>query len=254
MKMKLNFATNIIRYIASISLLLLAWEILIIISEAPPYVLPNPLTVFTTLFREFDWFAPHAVATLANVAIGGLIGIGCGILTGFLLAYFSRLRWLVEPYLIIFQCFPREALIPVIVVWLGFGSAPKIVNAAMLSFFPMALITLNSLLDVRPEYLELVRNWGANRFQEFIHCRLPNAIYAIAGGLKISAPLALIGGVLGEFMGGNVGLGQVIVSSGANFRMDRSFAAIVFLAATGILLLACIRFFQEIFLRQYKQE
>jgi ABC-type nitrate/sulfonate/bicarbonate transport system permease component len=110
------------------------------------------------------------------------------------------------------------------------------------------------MLDTRAEYLELVRNWGADKSEEFLHCRLPFALQQIAGGLKISVPLSLIGAVLGEFMGGSEGLGYVIVSSGANYRLDRSFASLVILSLIGIASLAFVRFLQEIVLRKFKQE
>lgn len=245
---------QVLRYLVSVCVLLLTWELVVRLFSIPAYVLPSPITVFHTLGAEFAWFATHAIATIANVAAGGAIGILCGFAVGVALAYSRWTRWIAEPYLIIFQSFPREALIPLFVVWLGFGATPKIVNSALLSFFPMAVITMNSLMDTRSEYLELVRNWGASKFQQFLHCRVPAGAYAIAGGLKIAAPLAIIGAVLGEFLGGNVGLGYVIVSSGASFRLDRSFAAIVILAVVGMLTLAAVKFIQDVLLKRFKQE
>lgn len=250
----MGVSKNIARYTVSVLVLIAIWQMLVFVLQMPEYVLPAPWKVIATLVSEYDAYAHDAGATLINMGVGGLIGITFGVLVGLFIAYSRTLRWLAEPYLVIFQSFPREALIPVIVVWLGFGHGPKIVNAALLSFFPMAVITMTGLLDTRGEYLELVRNWGASKWQEFIHCRLPYAIYPIAGGLKITVPLALIGAVLGEFMGGNEGLGHVIVSSGANFRLDRSFAALIVLSAIGIISLACVRFIQDVLLDRFKQE
>lgn len=245
---------NMIRYATSIGILLIVWHVLIKLLNVPAYVLPTPILVLTTLMNEYQSFAVHAKSTLFNMCIGGGAGIALGISVGLIVAYSRTLRWLIEPYLIIFQSFPREALIPVIVVWLGFGNAPKIFNSAVLSFFPMAVITINSLLDTRGEYIELVRNWGASKWEEFIHCRLPYAVQPILGGLKIALPLSLIGAVLGEFMGGSEGLGYVIVSSGANYRLDRSFASLVILSLIGITLLAVVRVLQDVVLNKFKQE
>lgn len=249
-----GIAINILRYFVSLMLLGAIWWLIVLIFGLPPYVLPAPNKVLHTLWTEYSWLSPHCLSTLKNAAIGGGLGIGLGVLVGFAVAYFRSVRWVVEPYLVIFQSFPREALVPVIIVWLGFGAGPKILNAAILSFFPMAILTMSSILDTRFDYLELVRNWGSSKWQEYRHCRLPFALYTIAGGLKITVPLALIGAVLGEFMGGNNGLGYVIVSSGANFRMDRSFAAIVLLAMIGIFAFAAVRVIQDIALINYKQE
>jgi NitT/TauT family transport system permease protein len=118
----------------------------------------------------------------------------------------------------------------------------------------MAIVALNSVTDTRKEYLELFENWGASKLQTFLYCRVIGALYTIAGGLKIALPLALIGAVLGEFLGGSRGLGYVIVTSGANFRMDRSFGAIVILAIMGVTLLAIVRLTQEWACSRYKQE
>jgi len=245
---------SIVRYGLSIVLLLVVWHMVTVVFHVPPYVLPTPWGVIKTLSSEWSMFMHHASVTLGNTSVGGLLGIGFGVLTGLLIAYSRTLRWIVEPYLVIFQSFPKEALIPVIVVWLGFGNEPKIVNAALLSFFPMAVFTANALLDTRSEYLELMRNWGGNKWQEFLYCRLPAGLQAIVGGLKITVPLALIGAVLGEFMGGNEGLGYIIVSSGASFRLDRSFAALIILSGAGVFALAVIRAAQDILLKHYKQE
>ena len=242
------------RYLLSIIILLLGWQTTVTLLGIPHYVLPSPVRVFSTLVEESGMYSAHARVTLENMLAGAAIGIGLGVAVGFLIAYSRTLLWLCEPYLVIFQSFPREALIPVIVVWLGFGSGPKVVNAALLSFFPIALVTINNLLDTRAEYLELVRSWGASKRQEFLYCRLPYALQSIVGGLKISLPLALIGAVLGEFMGGNEGLGHVIVSSGANFRLDRSFAALVVLAGIGMITLAAVRLLQDRVFARFKQE
>jgi len=175
---------SLVRYPASVLVLALAWQGVVLFFGLPPYVLPGPVEVMRTLFRELPWFLEHAGATLVNMLAGASIGILLGILVGFLAAYSRLLMAVIEPQLVILQSFPREALIPVIVVWLGFGHAPKIVNAALLSFFPMALITMNALLDTRWEYLELVRSWGTSRRKEFLYCRLPCAMQSIAAVSK----------------------------------------------------------------------
>jgi len=245
---------DVVRYSVSVAVLFGLWQLLILVFKIPPYILPGPGHVIVTLFREYPSFIDHTKATLFNMIVGAGAGISLGIMVGLSIAYSRILLWLLEPYLVIFQSFPREALIPVVIVWLGFGHAPKIFNSAVLSFFPMAIITMNGLLDTRTEYLELVRNWGMSKWEEFIYCRLPYAIQSIVGGLKIAVPLGLIGAVLGEFMGGSEGLGYVIVSSGANYRMDRSFASLMILSLIGITSLGSVRFLQDIILKNFKQE
>jgi NitT/TauT family transport system permease protein len=130
---------------------------------------------------------------------------------------------------------------------------PKVVNAILLSSLPMAVIMLNSLTDTRDEYLKLMESWRSSRIESFFLCRLPAAVPQIVGGVRVAMPLALIGAVLGEFLGGSGGLGYVIVSSGSAFRVDRIFAAITVLAIGGTLIVASIDLFRFSFLKRFYQ-
>lgn len=222
------------RYVTSLFILVAAWKAAIMVFQFEPYLLPDPMLVLDTLVKEGPFFAKAALYTFRNMLVGGAIGIGLGLLIGGVCAYSRSARWVVEPYLTVFQSFPREALFPLLIVWLGFGQAPKVVNAGLLAFFPMAIVALHSLSDTRDDYIKLLQSWNADRWQEFVFCRLPNAVPALVSGVKVALPLALIGAVLGEFLGGNEGLGYIIISSGSAFRVDRIFAAIMVLAAGGL--------------------
>jgi NitT/TauT family transport system permease protein len=242
-----------LRYIVSFSLLLLVWHCAVVGFRIPPYLLPDPSDVLRTLNSESQSFLLAARFTFSNMLVGGAIGIVLGFSLGAITAYSRKVRWIVEPYLTVFQSFPREAFFPLLVVWLGFGHMPKIVNAGLLSFFPMAIVTLSGLSDTRDEYIRLMESWNASRAQQFVFCRLPAAVPSLVGGLRVALPLALIGAVLGEFLGGNDGLGYIIISSGSAFRVDRTFAAIVVLAAGGMIFIALVDAIRFTALRRFFQ-
>jgi ABC-type nitrate/sulfonate/bicarbonate transport system permease component len=244
---------TVVHYFVSFAILLVGWWGAVRVFRIAPYLLPDPLTVLTTLESEWSSFLGAAGSTFSNMLIGGGIGISLGFLTGALAAYSRRIRWIVEPYLTVFQSFPREAFFPLLVVWLGFGHMPKIVNAGLLSFFPMAIVALSSLSDTRDDYIRLLESWNASRLQTYVFCRVPSALPSLLGGLRVSLPLALIGAVLGEFLGGSEGLGYIIVSSGSAFRVDRVFAAIVVLAMGGMTLVALVDTVRFTVLRRYYQ-
>lgn len=220
----------------------------------PDFLLPKPHNVIVTLYSESSFFRRNTLETVQTMLIGATSGITIGVFVGLTLALYKPIRWIVEPYLLMFQSFPRESLAPLIVVWLGFGQLPKIAFSGLLAFFPIALITLNGLIDTRKDYIELIRSMGASNFEEIMHCRLPALVPSIITGLKVALPLALIGTVLGEFMGGNVGLGYIIITSGSAFRTDRIFAAIVCLAFIGIVMLLFIHLMQNYFFKRFNQE
>ena len=149
----LSFAFTLLRYSVSLTILALMWAASVYVLDIPSYLLPEPSTVISTLFTEWPIFAHAARLTFGNMAAGAVLGISFGVFVGVATAYSRRLRWLVEPYLGIFQSFPRESLLPIFIVWLGFGVGPKILSSALLAFFPMAVITLNSLSDTRDDYI-----------------------------------------------------------------------------------------------------
>lgn len=240
-----------VRIVASLAALFLIWFAFVAAFDIPPYLLPSPLKVLETLVIEHARFMDAAASTFSNAIVGGTIGILLGMIIGAACAFSTRTKWLVEPYLTIFQSFPREAFFPIMVVWLGFGDLPKIVNASLLALFPMAVITLDALLNTRSDYLKLMTTWRASKWQVFVHCRVPAGVPAILGGIRVAFPLALIGAVLGEFLGGSDGLGHIIVSSGSMFRIDRSFAAIVVLAFGGTSMVLAMDWLKNTFLKNY---
>lgn len=250
----MSFAYVTIRYIFSIAIFLLGWEMIVTMANVPNYLISRPSAIFTTLSDERHLFIDATRYTVTNTAFGAAIGVAGGVLSALVLAYSRTARALLEPYLFMFQSFPREALFPLLIVWLGFGASPKIANAALLSYFPMAVICLSALLNVREDYLLLVRTWGASRWQEFLHCRIPFAIPAALGALRIALPLAIIGAVLGEFLGSNKGLGYLIITSGAQYRLDRLFGALVILAGVGLTTVTLVQVAHAIWLRRFSQE
>jgi NitT/TauT family transport system permease protein len=239
------------RYVASIALLFVGWAAITRVLSLPEYLLPDPATVLETLVTERTTLAIAAKSTVLNAVIGGSFGIMVGAAIGCVAGLSKPVRWVVEPYLSLAQSFPRESLFPLFVVWLGFGVLPKMLSSALLACFPMAVITLDALSSTRADYLQLMASWKASRLQSFLYCRLPVAVPSMIGGLKVCLPLALIGAVLGEFLGGSEGLGYIIVSAGSAFRVDRIFAAIVVLAGAGSALVGLVELLRVTAARRY---
>ena len=244
----------ILRYFLSSLILLIIWGIITTLFNLPNYILPNPKSVILKIVTENSYFLKSTIATLKNAGLGALFGIGFGLLLGITISYSERVKKIIEPYLVIFQSFPKEVLFPLFVVWFGFGATTKVINSAILAFLPIATVTASAMSNVRNEYLELVRGWGATKFQEFIKLRIPYAIPQILGGLKVALPLSLIGAVLGEFLGGNIGLGHIIISSGATFKTDRLFGAVLILGIIGIIIHAILEIVNQTYLKKYYDE
>lgn len=248
-------AVIVMRYGASLALLYALWWVAVHIGRAPPGLLPAPERVLHSLVTEWSlYYSDYAFATLSKALAGGAIGIGGGLVVGLALGYSRIARTVLEPYLTIFQSFPREALYPIFVVALGVGDRPQITNAALLSFFPVAVTTLHAITDTRKDYIDLIRSWGASRYEEFVYCRLPYIVPTLIGALKLAAPFALIGAVLAEMLGGGTrsGLGNLIASAQAGQNATSTYCAILILAALGVGLVALIQAIEFLLLKRYR--
>lgn len=219
------------KYLVSLVLLLFAWGLFAEILNRP-YALPTPRQSLGALLHFWPTLIHGAIKTITSAAIGGSLGIGLGILIALLLARSRWVRQTCEPYLTIFQSFPREVLAPLLVSLVGF-ELTHISLAVLLPLFPVAIYALNGLRDTPQEYVDLMRGWGATELQILLRCRLPASVPALIGGIKVGLPLALIGSVLAELVGGSSGLGFIIVNN-QNANLPLSFAAVIVLAIVGL--------------------
>ena len=242
----------IFRYVFSIFLFGFLWFVIVKFFSIPSYILPSPGEVIATLAQDTAFLMPASVYTIVNASIGAFAGTTLGIIVAICLAASTRARWMIEPYLVLFQSFPKESLFPVFIIWLGVGAGPKLLNSFLLSFFPVAVLIMNALINIDKSYLMLSQSLSNNSILfEFRYCRLPYVIPQIAAACKIALPLALVGAVLGEYMGGSQGLGYVINASGAHFRVDRIFAAVFILGMFGIGYLGLIQTVERLFLKRF---
>ena len=216
-----------------------AWKLVVVIGNFPPFILPPPETVAARLVEAWveGTMTPHALATLSEIGWGLLIGAVSAVVVGYLLARSAIAERLLTPYLVAAQATPILALAPLLVLWLGTGLAPKVVICALIVFFPVAVATMVGIRSVDSRLVELGRSLRATRWQIVRHLEVPAALPQILGGLRVGATLAVIGAVVGEWAGADRGLGYLINLARASlFDIPLMFATLVTIAAIGIFL------------------
>lgn len=200
-----------------------------------PLVLPAPLDVFERLVtyvgEGLAW--PHVTITLQEIGLGFALGSFVGISVGVLASEFGIFRRVIMPYVIITQALPKFALAPILVFWFGFGMAPKVIIAALISFFPLLENTFLGLTSTPKDMVELFRALQANRWTTLIKGRLPHAIPTIFSGLRVAVMLSLVGAVVAEYVGANKGLGALIIASNGTLDRELMFVAFVLLTVVG---------------------
>ena len=236
---------------AFILLVLGAWEIVVRTLEVADYILPPPTRILTKLLQTRGLLLGPAWVTLQEALGGFVLGALTGTACAVSMARSRVIERMLFPLVISSQTFPKEALAPVFVIWFGFGLLPKIVIAALISFFPVVVNTTRGLLSVDPLILDLMRSLSANQRQIFLKVRLPNAIPYLFAALKMCITLSVIGAVVGEFVGASAGLGHLIRLANSELATDLMFAALIALGSMGTLLFLVVDGLEKTALRRW---
>jgi NitT/TauT family transport system permease protein len=219
--------------------LIAGWKLCTSVFEISRFVLPPPEDVAVTLaavVREPDVWLVHARVTLTETVVGFVIALVTGVLAG---AVLGRVFWLeraLRPALVALQVIPKVALVPLFVVWFGFGITSKIVIAAILAFFPIMLNVLLGVRSIEPGHRDVMRSLDASRWQTFQSLDFHSTLPYVFTGMEVGIVFSLIGAIVGEYLGGNEGLGYMVVVSLNALDAPRLFAVIVLLAVLGSLL------------------
>lgn len=234
MKTRLNLALTLIFFACSV----LAWEMIVRLSNVPDYIFPPPSLVFTGLWRGLSsgLYLHHAGVTLAAQLTGFVIGTGLGLILGTLIATYRYVDYFVYPYIVMFQSMPKVALAPIFALWFGLGLQSKIFSAAIICFFPLMVNTIAGLRSADEERVSLMRSLGASQWQVFRYLRFPAALPFIMAGLELSIVLSLIGTIVAEFVGARAGLGTLIQAMNSNMDIAGQFSILLVLSAIGLTL------------------
>jgi ABC-type nitrate/sulfonate/bicarbonate transport system permease component len=201
-----------------------------------PFLVPSPAEVGSALWENRGLLWENTWVTLREI----LVGLGCGILGGVLLALPMRFSALLRdaffPLAIAAQAIPIVAIGPILLVWFGFGIWPKVILVALATFFPILVTTLDGLRSVDPEAVKMMRTLDASRWGTFRRVEVPTALPALFSGLKVAAAIAPIVALFAELTGSSSGLMHQITTDNANLEVARVFAAVVILMVIGVLL------------------
>jgi len=219
-------------------LALLGWELVVRVNEIPPYLLPGPLLVLETLWRD-GWSLSGSLAVTLEITTAALVA--AVVLGGALAVLFAQSRWLeisLFPYAVILQVTPIAAIAPLIIIWVDDTFLSLLTCAFIVAFFPIVANTTLGLNSADRNLADLFRLYGASRWQALRYLRLPTALPFFLAGLRISGGLALIGAVVAEFVAGTggteTGLASRILEAGNRLETPRLFAALLLLSLTGI--------------------
>jgi NitT/TauT family transport system permease protein len=232
-----RLAGLVVPIVVSLVAFIVAWQGIVLVGNYPRFILPGPLPVaerFVSAWADGTMW-PHTETTLVEVLLGFAIGASLALVVGVVLARSRLAERLLSPYLVAAQATPILALSPLIVLWFGSGLVSKLVITTLIVFFPVAVATMVGIRSVDPRLLEMARSYRATGWQVIARVEVPAALPAILGGMRVGVTLAVIGAIVGEWAGGDSGLGVLInIARGSLFDIPLMFAALATLALMGV--------------------
>lgn len=243
---KLQNITNNIPAAIAIIVILIGWFLLCQSGAVPAYMLPSPVDVILALVKDLPIILTHARVTLLEAFYGLCIGIMLAFIAATLMDHFLVLNQALYPIMVITQTIPTIAIAPILVLWMGFGMAPKITLVVITTFFPIAVGLLDGYKSVDRDCIDLMRAMGANKIQIFFHVKFPSAMSQFFSGLKISASYAVVGAVISEWLGGFEGLGVYMTRVKKAYSFDKMFAVIIFIVIISLLLMLVVNILRSV--------
>jgi NitT/TauT family transport system permease protein len=221
-----------------------AWEIIVRLGEISSYILPAPSDVLMALWyhlRTLSYWEAIGITTFETV-FGFLIGAIAGVSIGTALALSSLMDRIFYPYVVALQTIPKVAIAPLMIVWFGFGLESKLIIVALTAMFPVLINTIAGLRSTEADRLDLLKGLCASRWQSLRYVQFPSALPYIFAGLNTAIVFAVIGAIVGEFVGARKGLGVHIIQSNFNLDLASVFSSLVVLGVMGVILNSLMMF------------
>ncbi len=212
------------------------WQIIIIIFNLQPYILPTPLSVLYTLIDRFSLIMHETKITVMETLIGLLLGLLFGSVAALLMASFRSFSFWALPILVISQAIPTFAIAPLLVIWFGYGITSKIATAVIMIFFPITSSFFDGLRRIDQGCLDLAQTMNAKKWRFFWYIRIPSALPSLASGLRVATVAAPVGAIVGEWVGSSQGLGFLMLNANARMQIDLMFAGLFVLIIFSLVL------------------
>jgi NitT/TauT family transport system permease protein len=234
--------------------LLAIWEAAARLFSIPPYLVPAPSAIVLSMDTNSAVLIKESIGTTFEILLGFALSVAVGVPLALAIYLWRPFARAVYPVLVSSQAVPKVAVAPLFLVWFGFGLLPKVLIAFLIAFFPVVINTAMGLAALEREKIYLAQSMGFGPIATFFKIQLPNALPSIFAGLKISITFAVVGAVVGEFVGGQGGLGYLLLIANGNMDTALLFAGIVALTLLGVVLFALIGLIERLVLPPHAVE
>jgi NitT/TauT family transport system permease protein len=218
--------------------LFVIWEAACRIFHIDKFILPTPSETFAAMAQYWFPLLRHSLVTLWTTMAGFAIAVAFGIVLGLIVGWSRTIYRGLYPVMIGFNCIPKVAVVPILIMWFGIGEVPAILTAFLISFFPIVVNVATGLATIEPELEDVLKALGASKLDIMRKVVIPRALPYFFGSLKIAITLAFVGSVISESVASNTGIGNLMLQAQAQFQVPLIFAGLIALAVEGIVMYA----------------
>lgn len=247
--MKLSKTGNIILPSIFAFTLIVFWTLISHLSHQLRWILPTPWSVLKVFIQYTPLLLSHATATVQATLGGLLISVVAGSLIAIAMDRWKSFKKTIYPFVIISQTIPIIALAPLFIIWFGYGITAKIVIVVLVCFFPIAINLYDGFQQVSVEYLRLFKSMNADSMQIFYLLKIPSALPAFFSGLKLAVSYSVMAAIIGEWLGGQRGLGIYMTRATKSYQISHVFAIILIISVFSLILYGFVLLLERIFLK-----
>lgn len=218
-----NYVYSVITFLS----IIIIWQIIVEVKDIPQYILPTPTDIVEVFIQDYKNLFLNTIVTLYETILGFILALTIAIIIGILMDFLPILKKCFYPILLVSQTIPTITIAPLLIIWFGFGTLPKILMVSLTCFFPILISFVDGLENIDKDYLNLFKTMKSSKLQTFIHLKLPMSMENLFSGIKISATYMVVAATVAEWLGGTKGLGVYMVKAKSAYALDKVFASTI---------------------------
>lgn len=231
------------------SLILILWQVIVNIYDIPQYIMPSPLDILKVFFTDYQNLYVNTLVTLYEAALGFIVAIILALTIGILMDFIPMFKKCFYPIMLVSQTIPTITIAPLLIIWFGFDSLPKIIMVSMTCFFPVLVSFVDGIENINKDYINLFKTMEASKISTFVHLKFPMAIENLFSGLKISATYAFVAATVAQWLGGSIGLGVYMVRAKSAYALDKVFASTIIVVIFSLLFVLTIQIIKRLIVK-----
>ena len=229
--------------------ILLIWQLIVEINDIPMYILPTPSDILKVFITDYENLYLNTLVTLNEALIGFIFAIIFSIIIGTVMDFIKIFKKCLYPIMLVSQTIPTITIAPLLVIWFGFDSLPKILMVTLTCFFPILINFVDGIENIDKDYLNLFKTMNANKVSTFLHLKIPMALDELFVGLKISATYAVVSATVAEWLGGTKGLGVYMLRAKSAYSLDKVFASTILVVIFSLIFVGIVQIIKKVVLR-----